>query len=98
MFRKERARLDALETRQRDLAESVIALEKRLESLPSDMAAMRADIDLQWEKVQRAIGRLAKRDAVEANATGAPNPTGQPTDEQVTQLILEGYEPWPTDS
>jgi hypothetical protein len=32
--------------------------------LKSDALAMRADVDLQWEKVNRAISRFAKRDAV----------------------------------
>jgi hypothetical protein len=37
--------------------------------LKSDAQAMRADVDLQWEKVNRAISRFAKRDAVEEEKT-----------------------------
>jgi hypothetical protein len=40
--------------------------------LKSDALAMRADVDLQWEKVNRAISRFAKRDAVaEEKVNGA---------------------------
>jgi hypothetical protein len=37
--------------------------------LKSDALAMRADVDLQWEKVNRAISRFAKRDAVAEEKT-----------------------------
>jgi hypothetical protein len=37
--------------------------------LKSDSQAMRADVDLQWEKVNRAMSRFAKRDAVAEDKT-----------------------------
>lgn len=94
MFKRDRARLDLLEKRLGELVESHHAIQRQLEGIPSTLAAMRSDIDLQWEKIQRALGRLAKRDATEANADRAGD--GESSEEQITQMILEGFNPWPT--
>lgn len=68
----------------RDLQEQVTALHRRLEDLGEAYASIARDVDrmtgqvqnvtaevqLQWEKVQKAIGRLSKRDAIEEKANG----------------------------
>jgi hypothetical protein len=87
-------RLDALEAAQRDLSEAASDLRNALANLPSELHAMRTDIDLQWEKVQRAIGRLAKREASEAASQLGDPGNSQPPVDRETQLILEGYDPW----
>lgn len=38
--------------------------------LKSSEKALRADVDLQWDKVNRALGRMAKRDAVDGKGNG----------------------------
>ncbi len=51
---------------------TVVAGRTPRRKLKSDALAMRADVDLQWEKVNRAISRFAKRDAVaEEKVNGA---------------------------
>lgn len=78
------------------LAERVEGLEHQLRAHATSMAALEADSSLQWEKVNRAVGRLAKRDATEAGRhLGEAN--GPQSDEQLNEIIRAGgTPPWPT--
>lgn len=68
------------------------ALEEDLERLERTLKGLRADMDLQWEKVARGLGRLAKRTATMEQATaqeepaadGAPMEDGSFLDAQMT--------------
>lgn len=55
--------LDDLSTCCSNNAESVRELER-------EQRAVRADVDLQWDKVNRALGRMAKREAVDTKSNG----------------------------
>lgn len=63
--------LRSLETALEDLSTCCSNNAENVRSLQSQERALRADMDLQWEKVNRAIGRFAKRDAVEEKANGS---------------------------
>lgn len=98
MFKRQREELAACRAAIRALEELVAASKTDWEGLARELPGLRADMDLQWEKVNRALGRLAKRDAIEAQATGAVDPNGPTSEDEITQQILEGYNPWPTRS
>lgn len=78
------------------LGDRVEALEHQLRAHATSMAALEADSSLQWEKVNRAVGRLAKRDAAEAGShLGEVN--GPQSDEALNEIIRRGETPpWAT--
>lgn len=54
------------------LARRVTELEERLENMERRLKGLYSDMDLQWEKVSRGLGRLAKRARIEeTTAEGA---------------------------
>lgn len=61
-------------------------LEEGQESLERHVRGLRADMDLQWEKVQRLFSRIAKRSAMieqataEADSAGSSNPPADESD------------------
>lgn len=73
----------------RGLQESVAALETRLRALETDQHSVRADVDLQWEKVNRAIGRLAKREGV-STPSADPDGGGERSADQLNEAIRRG--------
>lgn len=64
------------------------------------MESVTADSMLQWEKVQRALGRLAKRAEsldTERSTTNGPG-QGALTTEEINAIIRAGGNPWETRS
>lgn len=72
------------------------ALEEDMETFRTALRGMRADMDLQWEKVQRGLGRIAKRSAIieaanqEEEPDDAAAPEGSFDPETTAAFGLEG--------
>lgn len=95
MFGGDRRGRERLENDLIELRREVLALRDGLVSLEGAQQAVTADSLLQWEKVNRALGRLAKR--AEATATEHDGPTrgACKTVEEVNEIIRAGGDPWP---
>lgn len=76
-----------LENRVRGLETAAEDLARCCENNANALKPLRADMDLQWEKVNRAMARLAKRDAVE---TVADEGNGSPSADELSERILRG--------
>jgi hypothetical protein len=83
-------RVVALEAAAADLHKCCEANATNLERALAATKSARADIDLQWEKVNRALARFAKRDAVEAKADEG---NGEPSSTDVLNARIMRGEP-----
>ena len=98
MFRRDGKALEGVENDLRDLRRELLDLADGFRALQGRMESVDADSMLQWEKVNRALGRLAKR--AEANATepNGPDRGACKSMEEINEIIRAGGDPWPTRS
>lgn len=98
MFGRDGRALEALEKALIEERENVRDLQERLRTVEHELQSVTADSLLQWEKVNRALGRLAKRTEAEATERGGSAQDGARTPEQLNAIIRAGGDPWPTRS
>lgn len=96
---KDRDAAEALETLVRGLRSDLRDIDERCRTLESRMESVTADSLLQWEKVTRALGRLAKRAEVQsAERDGRTEQGACHSIDEKNEIIRRGGDPWQTPS